>query len=102
VPGAVIVTADQLRTSKGSGINQVDSRRSMSVYLFISFCDRNSGLKVIRLGGGYQNLTEAFVRNINKIYWLLLLLDIVVGLAISKQYTQKFSDTVVGTEVVGQ
>jgi hypothetical protein len=41
------------------------------------------------------------VRNISKVYWLLLLLDVVVGLATPKQYTQKFSDKLVGTSVVG-
>jgi hypothetical protein len=40
------------------------------------------------------------LRNISKIYWLLLLLDTVVGLATSKNYTQKFSDRFAGTEVV--
>lgn len=60
------------------------------------------GLKVTKVGGGYPNIVEAFVRNISKIYWLLLLLDVVVGLAISKQYTQKYSDRLIGTEVVAQ
>jgi uncharacterized RDD family membrane protein YckC len=44
--------------------------------------------------------SEAVLRNISKIYWLLLLLDTVVGLATSKNYLQKFSDRFAGTEVV--
>ena len=40
------------------------------------------------------------MRNVSKIYWVLLLLDVVIGLATSKQYNQKFSDKLVGTSVV--
>ena len=58
-------------------------------------------LKVVGPKGGNPTLVESLVRNISKIYWVLLLLDVVVGLATSKQYTQKFSDKVVGTSVVG-
>jgi uncharacterized RDD family membrane protein YckC len=58
-------------------------------------------LKVVGPEGGNPTLTQSLVRNISKIYWVLLLLDVVVGLATSKQYTQKFSDKVVGTSVVG-
>ena len=43
---------------------------------------------------------EAFVRNNSKIYWLLLLLDVIVGLATSKGYEQKYSDHLMGTTVV--
>lgn len=58
------------------------------------------GLKVKSKTGSNPTLAEAFIRNLSKIYWLLLLLDIVVGLAISKGYQQKYSDTLVGTTVV--
>jgi uncharacterized RDD family membrane protein YckC len=58
------------------------------------------GLKVRSKTGSNPTLGEAFIRNLSKIYWLLLLLDIVVGLAISKGYQQKYSDTLVGTTVV--
>jgi len=58
-------------------------------------------LKVVGPKGGNPTLVESLVRNISKIYWLLLLLDVVIGLATSKQYTQKFSDRLVGTSVVG-
>jgi uncharacterized RDD family membrane protein YckC len=63
---------------------------------------RVMGLKVVARNGGRPNIAEAFVRNISKIYWVLLLLDVVVGLATSKQYTQKFSDRFIGTSVVAQ
>jgi uncharacterized RDD family membrane protein YckC len=58
-------------------------------------------LKVVGPNGGNPTVIESLVRNISKIYWLLLLLDVIVGLATSKQYTQKFSDKLVGTSVVG-
>ncbi len=58
------------------------------------------GLKVTARGARNPNLGEAVIRNISKIYWLLLLLDVVVGLATSKEYTQKFSDRYAGTSVV--
>ena len=57
-------------------------------------------LKVVGKNGGNPNFVEAFVRNISKIYWLLLLLDVIVGLATQKGYQQKFSDHVMGTSVV--
>jgi uncharacterized RDD family membrane protein YckC len=59
------------------------------------------GLKVRAGAGGRRpTFSEAILRNIGKIYWLLLLLDTIVGLATSKNYTQKFSDRFAGTEVV--
>jgi uncharacterized RDD family membrane protein YckC len=58
-------------------------------------------LKVVGPKGGNPTLVQSLVRNISKIYWVLLLLDVVAGLATSKQYNQKFSDKLVGTSVVG-
>ena len=57
-------------------------------------------LKVVSKTGSHPNFTEAFVRNVSKIYWLLLLLDVVVGLALSHGYQQKYSDSMMGTKVV--
>jgi uncharacterized RDD family membrane protein YckC len=61
---------------------------------------RAMGLVVRSKSGKNPSLVEAFARNISKIYWILLLLDIIVGLATSKAYTQKFSDQFAGTSVV--
>jgi len=58
------------------------------------------GLRVRTTSGQLPNFVEALVRNISKIYWVLLLIDVVVGLAISKGYTQKLSDKYMSTEVV--
>jgi uncharacterized RDD family membrane protein YckC len=66
-----------------------------------SFGKRIFQLKVVSKSGGNPNFVEAFVRNVSKIYWLLLLLDVIVGLAVSKGgYQQKYTDSMMGTTVV--
>ena len=57
-------------------------------------------LKVVSKTGSKPTFGEAFIRNISKIYWLLLLLDVIVGLATTKGYQQKYSDHLMGTSVV--
>jgi uncharacterized RDD family membrane protein YckC len=57
-------------------------------------------LKVVSKSGSNPSFEDALVRNISKIYWLLLILDVIVGLALSKDYKQKYSDTFLGTSVV--
>jgi uncharacterized RDD family membrane protein YckC len=58
------------------------------------------GLRVTTLKGTNPNFGQAFIRNISKIYWVLLLLDVIIGLAIQTDYKQKFSDKYAGTVVV--
>ncbi len=65
-----------------------------------SFGKRFFHLKVVSKTGSNPTLGEAFIRNLSKIYWLLLLLDVIVGLAVSKGYQQKYSDKFMGTSVV--
>jgi uncharacterized RDD family membrane protein YckC len=62
---------------------------------------RFMGLKVIASGDRAPNLAEALVRNVSKLYWLLLILDVIVGLAVSKSYAQKYTDKLMNTSVVG-
>jgi len=57
-------------------------------------------LKVVSKTGSNPTFVEAFVRNISKIYWLLLLLDVIVGLAVTKGYQQKYTDSLMGTSVI--
>jgi len=57
------------------------------------------GLRVISKANAKPNFAEAFIRSLSKIYWILLLLDVVVGLAISRGYQQKLSDYYIGTTV---
>ena len=59
-------------------------------------------LRVTSVNGGRPNLGQAFVRNVSKIYWLLLLLDVTIGLAIEADYKLKVSDKWAGTIVVLQ
>ena len=61
---------------------------------------RVMGLKVVAPGGRAPNAVEALVRNVSKLYWLLLVLDVIVGLAVSKSYTQKYTDKLMNTSVV--
>ena len=57
-------------------------------------------LRVKSKTGANPTFGEAFVRNVSKIYWLLLLLDVILGLALTKGYNQKYSDHLMGTTVV--
>ncbi|HZW85126.1 MAG TPA: RDD family protein [Nitrososphaerales archaeon] len=57
-------------------------------------------LKVVNKGGTNPTFMEAFIRNISKIFWLLLLLDVIGGLVMSKGVQQKYTDTMAGTMVV--
>ena len=57
------------------------------------------GLRVISRTNAKPNFAEAFVRSLSKIYWILLLLDVIIGLAISRGYQQKLSDYYMGTAV---
>ena len=58
------------------------------------------GFRVTSKRGSNPTFGEALVRNVSKIYWLLLLLDVVAGLAVSAGYQQKYSDRLMGTTVV--
>jgi uncharacterized RDD family membrane protein YckC len=60
---------------------------------------RVMGLRVTVEGGGKPSLGVSFIRNISKINWVLLLLDVILGLALEAGYTRKFSDRYLGTNV---
>jgi uncharacterized RDD family membrane protein YckC len=57
------------------------------------------GLKTVRVDGKPMDLAASFLRNISKINWLLLLLDVFAGLLIQGDGRQKFSDRLAGTTV---
>ena len=62
---------------------------------------RLMGLKVQMTNGNQVTLDKAFIRNISKIYWLLLLLDWIVAIFTSgDDRRQKYSDRIAGTTVV--
>ncbi len=57
------------------------------------------GLKVVTVDGKTPSLEKALIRNISKILPLLLLLDVIIGLATPGDPHQKFSDRMAGTTV---
>ena len=57
------------------------------------------GLRVEKVDGRPLEFRDSFVRNISKIYWVLLLLDVVVGLGTHGEMSQKWSDRYIGTKV---
>lgn len=56
-------------------------------------------LKVVATSGN-MDVSKGFIRNISKIYWILLLIDIVVGLATEGDPRQRFLDRYVNTIVL--
>ena len=57
-------------------------------------------LKVTTTQGGVPSLGKTLIRNVSKIYWILLLIDILIGMAVGGDPHQKYSDRWVGTTVV--
>ena len=57
------------------------------------------GLRVHRIDGKPMDLRSSFVRNISKIYWVLLLIDVAAGLGTHGEMSQKWSDRYIGTKV---
>ncbi len=57
-------------------------------------------LKVRTVEGRIPAIDVAFIRNISKIFLLLYLLDVIVGLATPGEPTQKYTDRIAGTIVV--
>jgi uncharacterized RDD family membrane protein YckC len=60
---------------------------------------RMLNLKVVISKGEVPNLYKTFIRNITKIHWALLLLDVVGGLMTTGDSRQKYSDRIAGTLV---
>lgn len=60
---------------------------------------RVMGLRVETISGQPVGLDKAFIRNLSKLHWILLLLDVAVGLATPGDPRQKFSDRFAGTRV---
>jgi uncharacterized RDD family membrane protein YckC len=58
------------------------------------------GLKVTTVDGGRPRLDSSFIRNISKIYWILLILDVLGGFFIARDPHQKYSDRIAHTTVV--
>jgi uncharacterized RDD family membrane protein YckC len=56
-------------------------------------------LKVTRLDGRLASLDMALIRNLSKIYWILWLIDTIVGMATPGDPHQKYLDRIAGTTV---
>lgn len=65
-----------------------------------TFGKKIMNLNTIELGGQKPFLFAALIRNISKIYWILVLIDVVIGLATLGDPHQKVSDRIAGTTVV--
>lgn len=65
-----------------------------------TFGKRVMGLEVSMVEGGPPNLTKVFLRNLSKIFWGFLLLDVILGLASRGDPRQRFMDKVAETTVV--
>lgn len=60
-------------------------------------------LKVADSEGKKPNLNRAFLRNVTKIYWLAILLDVVIALAMSnRDPVHRYLDSYAGTTVVSE
>ncbi len=58
------------------------------------------GLQVQTTNGGKVTFDKAFLRNISKIYWILLFLDWLLGILTTGNKSQKYTDRMAGTVVV--
>jgi uncharacterized RDD family membrane protein YckC len=61
---------------------------------------RVMGLTVQMVNGSKVNFEKAFIRNISKIFWPFLLLDVLVGFLTPGDKRQKYSDRIAGTIVI--
>jgi uncharacterized RDD family membrane protein YckC len=57
-------------------------------------------LKVTMVDGKIVRLDIALIRNVSKIYWILWLIDTILGMAMPGDAHQKYTDRIVGTTVV--
>lgn len=65
-----------------------------------TFGKKIMNLKSIKIDGQKPPLDTAFIRNISKIYWILVLIDVIIGLATPGDPHQKVSDRMARTTVV--
>ena len=57
------------------------------------------GLQVQRVDGKPMDTRNSLIRNISRISWVLLVIDVAVGLGTQGEMSQKWSDRYVGTKV---
>lgn len=71
----------------------------LETYYGATFGKKIMNLKTSNLDGQNPPLNSALIRNISKIYWILVLLDTVIGLAVPGDPHQKITDRIAGTTV---
>ena len=82
------------------GILEVLYFMFMDVYSGATIGKMVLGLHVQTVDGSKITLDKAIIRNISKIFWLLLLIDWILGVATpSRDQRQKFTDRTAGTTV---
>jgi len=72
----------------------------LETYYGSTFGKKIMDLKTTKLDGQKPPLDLAFIRNASKIYWVLVLIDTVIGLATLTDPHQKMTDRIAGTIVV--
>lgn len=65
-----------------------------------TFGKKIMNLKVAKINGQKPTLDVALIRDLSKIYWILTLIDVIIGLATPGDPHQKISDRIAGTTVV--
>jgi uncharacterized RDD family membrane protein YckC len=84
-----------------TGILEVLYFAFFEVYMGATIGKKILGLQVQLVNGGKVTFDKAFIRNISKIYWILLLLDWIVAVVTpGPDQRQKYSDRIAGTTVV--
>jgi len=77
-------------------------------FLYASFMEAASGttigkqimsLRVTRIDGKVAGIDRTLIRDVSKIYWLLWLIDTLIGMATVGDPHQKYSDRFAGTTV---
>lgn len=74
----------------------------LEAYYGWTFGKHIMNLRTVKLDEQKPSLDLAFLRNVSKIYWILVLLDTVIALATPGDPHQKMTDRVAGTTVVSK
>ncbi|UCB60553.1 MAG: RDD family protein [Candidatus Bathyarchaeota archaeon] len=67
-----------------------------------TFGKRIMSLRTIETNGQKPSFDRALIRNISKIYWILALIDVIIGLATLGDPHQKIADRFAGTTVTSK
>ena len=88
-----------ISTSFISGFISVAYFTLMEYFYGYTIGKRITRINVRAVRGGLPTLVMSFIRNVSKIHWILLLLDLILGIATPGDPSQKFSDRYTDTIV---